>query len=81
MAGKYEPLHRFLIEHGLGPAELDFRQVADMVGGLPPTAYKRPEWWANNDDRHVQARAWLEAGRQVEDVDLAAQRVRFTATD
>ena len=74
--GKYEPLRREL-ERSDRSIEMSFDEVARLVGGLPPTAYRRPQWWSNNLSGHVQAAAWLSGGRRVAMVDLTAQRVRF----
>lgn len=60
---------------------MTFDEIADLVGGLPPTAYTTRQWWANNSAAHTQAHAWLRAGRTVESVDFNARRVRFSARD
>lgn len=73
---KYRPLQDWLTTAPRG-VEVTFEQIGDLVGGLPPTAYRRPQWWSNNADRHVQAMAWLDAGRRVGWVDLEMRRVRF----
>jgi len=73
---KYDPLCDWLAtKHAAVSAS--FEEIAHLVGGLPPIAYKRPEWWENNDDRHVQAAAWLAAGMQIEVLDLGGQTVTF----
>jgi hypothetical protein len=74
---KYDPLRRWLMK-APHPVEITFGGLAEIVGGLPPTAYRRSEWWANNRCGHVQAEAWLNAGRRVAHVDLAEERVRFS---
>lgn len=57
---------------------MSFADVEQILGRpLPPTARRRPQWWANNDNRHVQARAWLDVGYVTADVDLAAETVTF----
>ena len=73
---KYDPLLAYLADH---PESLtmSFAQVAQLVGGLPPSADRWSAWWAN-DPGHVQARAWLNRGHRVESVELAARRVRFS---
>ncbi|WP_112262429.1 DUF7662 domain-containing protein [Lentzea terrae] len=82
MAGKYEPLTSHLAalaEAGREDVELDFVEIADMVGGLPPTAYRWQAWWDNDaSGTHTQARAWRGAGWAVAKVDLAGQSVSFT---
>jgi len=75
--GKYEPLRDRLVGVS-GPIELTFEEVAGLVGGLPSSAYRYPQWWENEQrGTHVQARAWLAVGRHVASVDLAHQRVVF----
>lgn len=76
---KYDPLAAYL---GDVPADqptvtMRFAEVATIVGGLPPSAYKLRQWWAN--DSKVEARAWRSVGWHVDvgGVDLKAQTVRF----
>ena len=82
--GKYSHLEERL-RLGDGPVTLNFEAIAGLVGGLPDSAYRYREWWANpsdpENDRHVQARAWLGAGRLVEAVDLQNRWVRFSARE
>lgn len=77
---KYDPLFEFLCRAGGGPVELSFDEIDRLVGGLPPSAVRSPAWWANEaaGSHQFQARAWLDAGREVERVDRAAGRVRFS---
>jgi hypothetical protein len=75
---KYDPLRDHLARISR-PVEMSFEEISLLVGGLPPTAYRRAEWWANNANRHVQARAWLDSGRRVESVDLDGRRVSFSS--
>jgi hypothetical protein len=79
--GKYDRLFEYLCRVGDGPLELGFDEIEALVGPLPASATTHPAWWANEapGGRHVQARAWLNAGRAVESVDGAARRVRFSA--
>lgn len=72
---KYEPLGSELGRSD-GAVEKTFSQIA-LVGRLPPTAYRRPQWLSNSAQGHVQAVAWLSIGRRVAMVDLTGQRVRF----
>lgn len=75
MAGKYLPLTSHL--QGAAPLSvpMTLEAVGRLVGGLPPSAYKHREWWANNG--HGHARAWAGAGYRVIAVDLRGQRVTF----
>lgn len=75
--GKYDPLGDRL-RNTRGSIELHFGEVGEVVGGLPASAYRYSAWWSNNPTRHVQARAWLDAGRHVTKVDLLGERVWFS---
>ena len=78
---KYEPLFDFLCRADDGPVELPFDELERLVGPLPASASEHQAWWANEAEggRHVQARAWINAGREVESVDRIGRRVRFSA--
>lgn len=77
---KYDPLFEHLCRAGDGPVEMTFDEIGSLVGGLPASASRHLVWWQNEADnsRHVHARAWLNAGRTVERVELGARRVRFS---
>jgi hypothetical protein len=78
---KYNALKSFLASHQQARVPMSFEQVAAAAGTkLPASAYRHPAWWANDATHHVQAKAWLEAGYQTEQVDVAAQRVVFVRT-
>jgi hypothetical protein len=50
------------------------RQIEAILGcRLPDTARERPQWWANEvgDTRHVQCRAWMDAGVETRNLNLA----------
>ncbi len=75
---KYDPLFEYLCRADDGPVTLGFDEIERLVGSLPVSAGKYLAWWANESEgRHVQTKAWLNAGREVESVDTAARRVRF----
>lgn len=81
MASKYDALREHLRRQDRARVEMSFGEVAELVGELPASAtgdggkYHR-QWWENNDG-HVQARAWLGAGYEVTDVNPTARRVTF----
>jgi hypothetical protein len=78
VSGKYEPLSvelRSAFGRGEALVELGFEDVARIVGGLPPSAVRSRQWWANGSN--VQAQAWRDAGFRVERVDLVGCRVIF----
>lgn len=73
---KYEPLSRHL-GSATRPITMTFDEISRLVGGLPASAYRHGAWWAN-DQTHVQAKAWLDPGRRVQEVDLERQVVEFS---
>ena len=76
---KYDPLLEFLCRRPTVTLDLNFEDLEVLVGPLPASARRYPAWWANEAEggRHVQARAWLNAGREVERVDVNRGSVRF----
>lgn len=75
---KYSPLLQRLELAPDEPVTLTFEAIADLVGGLPASAFQHRAWWANHRGRHVHANAWLDAGRTVTAVDLARRQVTFS---
>jgi hypothetical protein len=66
---KYLPLLEFLRSHPGTTVTCTFEQIEQILHhGLPRTAHTHREWWANNEYRHPQAKAWLGAGWKVEAV-------------
>jgi antitoxin HicB len=77
---KYAPLQIRLtnLSRSESYETLSFGEIEQIIGGkLPPSAHNHREWWSNHSGSHVQARAWLEAGWEVESVDQEARTVRF----
>jgi len=77
---KYAPLQMRLtnVSHSESYETLSFGEIEQIIGDkLPPSAHNHREWWSNHAGSHVQARAWLEAGWEVESVDQEARTVRF----
>jgi len=72
---KYAPLETYL-RSVKPPMRMTFDEVARLVGGLPPSAYRHQAWWANSRS-HVEALAWLDAGLRVDEVDLDREVVVF----
>ena len=75
---KYDPLRLYLdvaAQRGRTTIDVDFAEIADIVGGLPASAYKYRAWWANDSKR--EAMAWRAAGWHVDTVSLDRRRVRF----
>ncbi|MEP7046924.1 MAG: hypothetical protein ABI949_09605 [Ilumatobacteraceae bacterium] len=78
---KYDPLFEFLCRAQPGSVEIGFDTIEQLIGALPASATNQRSWWANQagGGPNVQARAWLNAGREVEAVDLQRRVVRFGA--
>jgi CBS domain-containing protein len=80
VSDKYASLEQFLQRHGdEGPViRVSFDDIEAVLGeALPSSATTHRSWWNNDPSNHLQARAWLEAGWLVDDVDLAARVVLF----
>jgi antitoxin HicB len=78
--GKYAPLQMHLngLPRSEGRAQLSFAEIERIIGDkLPSSAHNHRAWWSNHAGSHVQARAWLEAGWEVDGVDQEAQTVSF----
>lgn len=78
MAGKYQPLTNrlsALAELDHQSVDMDFADIAALVAGLPPSAYRNRQWWANSS--LTQAAAWWVADWHVDYVDFERERVRF----
>lgn len=77
--GKYEPLTEFLRHTQADVWNASFSDVERLLGFcLPPSAYKYPEWWANEKNGgRGQKLSWSAVGWRTAKVDIAARRVRF----
>lgn len=77
---KYDPLFKLLCREPNEQVHLTFAEIEAVVGPLPASARKYSAWWGNEPGggSHVQAQSWLNAGREVESVDLRHERVRFS---
>jgi hypothetical protein len=76
---KYHPLFEHLLFNGHGHVTMTFSEIEAVLDArLPPSARGREEWWSNSPNGHSQARAWMRAGYETSQVDLAAQKVTFT---
>ena len=76
---KYDALETYLTRKAGAGIELSFAEIERIIGAMLPNSAARPQWWANERDpasRHVQSRAWRNAGY---DAFLIpdAERVRF----
>ena len=73
---KYAPLKQWLMTKDHESIILSFSDIANMVGGLPPSAYNHRAFWSNTSS-HPFSVAWMEAGYKVVDCDLQSQNVSF----
>ena len=76
----YDPLYKWLRPNSANNISVTFDQIeAILEFKLPDTARARPQWWANEvgDTRHVQCRAWMDAGFQTRNLNLAKESVEF----
>lgn len=76
---KYDSLKHWLIENGNEKINMTFQQVANLVGGLPQSAYKHRAFWANTKSNPFFV-ALENAGYKVESCDLRTQHVIFANT-
>ncbi|HVV65729.1 MAG TPA: hypothetical protein VHC42_09680 [Rhizomicrobium sp.] len=75
---KYRRLAQFFKAQTAEFLRMTFDEVEQEAGfKLPASARLHQAWWANDRARHVQAKAWLEAGYESEQVDMAGGRLAF----
>ena len=75
--GKYDRLGGCLSGQPGDSCTLTFAKVEEVIGdSLPSSAREHRPWWGN-DNTHVQARGWIDAGWKVERLELDAERVHF----
>jgi len=77
--GRYAALanHLSSLPAAQGSVRLSFLEIKAIIGGeLPESATSYRAWWAN-DDSHVQARYWLQAGWRSGSINLAEGKVTF----
>jgi hypothetical protein len=81
MAGKYTPLEQHLkaIPASQKEVTLSFQQIEGILEDkLPASAYEDRRWWDHEKEgNHVNARAWANAGWQVDTVNFEGKWVRF----
>jgi hypothetical protein len=75
---QYNPLRDYLASYRATQLNLTFGYIEKSIlkFELEKAAYTFKSWWANNR-KNPQALAWLEAGWEVEDVDLQREGVVF----
>jgi hypothetical protein len=75
---KYYPLEVYLGKCKNSKITLTIGEIEKILGfELPNTAVCYRQWWENNNRRHTQADAWLNAGWKVETADLQEKYITF----
>lgn len=75
---KYDKLGDRLREVEADQITIPIDDIDGLVGGLPPSAFRHPAWWANEGKgSHVQARSWMNASWRVDGFDIKEGWVRF----
>lgn len=74
----YDPLREYLSNKAFDHIPLTFAEIEQVIGRkLPASAYRHRPWWANEAQGHSHAKAWLEAGYETQQVDMAAKKLVF----
>jgi DNA-binding transcriptional regulator YiaG len=76
IGSKYHPLFERLSQDGGDRVTLSFGEIEALLRDPLPASARRRAWWSNRRAA-LPASAWMEAGYQVVDVDLAGERVSF----
>jgi len=79
ITSKYEGLSGHLKFRGAftDRVQLSFARIDGLIGSnLPMEAYRKESWWSNSTSS-VHAKGWLEAGWEVQEVNLAQGFVVF----
>ena len=83
MPRKYEPFENFMNKTPpfVTNLTLSFEQIELIIrSGLPRSATRYRQWWANqkHHEHRPQAKAWMDAGFKVEQVDMSLNIVIFS---
>ena len=75
---KYFPLFQYLQSHHKKTITLTFEKIEGILKtSLPKSAMTGKAFWSNRTSGGLQARAWMDAGYQVEKVDIRSRKVTF----
>lgn len=75
---KYDALGGYLKRQGRDRVTMTFAEIEKVIGAkLPASAHKHRPWWGNNSKNHVNAKVWLDAGFESEQVDMPARKLVF----
>lgn len=68
---KYDLLMQYLDTCGKEEVTLTYEEIEKIiVDALPVSAYKKYEWWSNNDKSHSQSAAWSDVGYKTTNIKL-----------
>lgn len=77
-SSKYRPLTQHLRGQRANRVPMSFAEIERALGTkLPPSASAHRAWWSNNPNNNVMTKAWLAAGFETEQVDLAGRKLVF----
>jgi len=77
LMSKYAPLNNYLLECSKEQVSMTFLELEQVLGfALPKSAHTYSAWWANGG--HSHAHAWLNAGYEVERIDIPATTITFS---
>lgn len=75
---KYEPLTHFLMAQSVSQYRMKFSDIETVLGfSLPDSSKTHRAWWSNNPSNNVMTKAWLKAGWETEQVDMANEQLVF----
>lgn len=77
MTKRYEPLREFLAKQEGRTLRMRFKQIDQIVGGLPASAWTHRPWWSNSPNWTHARNGWLAAGWKTADVDMKSQELTF----
>jgi hypothetical protein len=79
---KYDPLGKHLRRKNPADVLMSFDDIERVIGAMLPKSAELAAWWGNEksrDTRHVQCRAWLDAGYEAT-LMPGGDKVRFSRT-
>lgn len=75
---KYDPLLTYLSNVNDDLVPMGFSEIEQVLGfELPASSRTQRAWWSNNPTNNVMTRAWLEAGYETAQVDMAGEKLMF----
>ena len=75
---KYDPLLTYLSQSRDETVPMGFSEIEHVLGfELPPSSRRQRAWWSNNPTNNVMTQAWLGAGYETANVDMAGETLMF----